>query len=434
MDLVESLRMAVSTIKAHKVRSILTTLGVLIGVTAVLGNVAMAKGFNAFLDEEIRGLGANFVAIQSPQGGVVTGGGLQSGEEQYFDEHTYETLSDLPHVEGATAGRGALGTVRYMDEEKDLVVSGVKHGYWEARDIEILEGDSLGHQDKFTAVVSKPVVEEEFKKPIVVFSTIEITLRTDTQEEVTEEFKVRGICGELGEFNPMEIDVYIPISTFNDMTDEEGYTDIGLFAEDEDHVGAVKMEAIKTLDRLLKVEPKRTFEREVTQEEVNPLTGGFKAEEAVAEERENYTITSQDDVLTFAHNISSTFNLLFIGIASISLLVGGIGIANIMLVTVAERTREIGVMKAVGAKNRDVLLLFLLEAGLIGLIGGAVGLGFGHLFAQILVPALLDIKGILPLEWVGIALGLSFGVGVTSGFYPALRASRMDPVEALSYE
>lgn len=421
--------MALGTLNSHKLRSFLTILGVLIGVTAVLTNVAMVKGFNAFFQEEIKGLGANFVSIQA--------GTSQFQENVEFEEYFFDTLKNLPHVEKATAGRGDYGTVEYMGEKNDLFISGVKTGYFKARSLKILEGSALTQQDKHSVVVSRPLAEEDFKNPIIVNSTIKIILRKDSGETVTEEFKVTGICEKLGEYSPIQIDAYIPISTFNDMLGEEGYTNIGLFAVNQDHVDTVKRETVKTLDRLLKIEPETTFPEKVSKgekERRSPTAVGAEAEEAITEKREKYRITTQSSVLDFISSITSTLNLVFLGIASISLLVGGIGIANIMLVTVSERTREIGVMKAVGAKNRDVLILFLLESGLMGLLGGVIGLGLGYFFSQTLVPAIMGIKGIIPLSWIGISLGISFTVGVVSGLYPAWRAAKMDPVEALSYE
>lgn len=111
-----------------------------------------------------------------------------------------------------------------------------------------------------------------------------------------------------------------------------------------------------------------------------------------------------------------------------------LGIANIMLVTVKERTREIGVMKAVGAKNRHILLSFLFEAGMLGLLGGLAGLIISLVATRTIIPMIMDIPGILPPEWIAISLGLSFLIGVLSGLYPALNAAKMDPVKALSYE
>ena len=151
-------------------------------------------------------------------------------------------------------------------------------------------------------------------------------------------------------------------------------------------------------------------------------------------ETEGIPITTQADVLSISNNITSMIQLALVAIAGISLLVGGIGIANVMLVTVAERTREIGVMKAVGAKNRHVLAAFLFEACVLGLLGGILGLAIAAAVSFTVVPLLFDVSGSLPLEWAAIAIGICLAISVLSGLYPALRASRMDPVEALRSE
>ncbi len=439
MDPIEIFRMAVDTIRAHKLRSVLTTLGVLIGVGAVLTNIAMVNGFDAFFQEEISNLGANFVQIQAGGSFQNQGGG---GEDEYFEEHIYETLRRLPNLDGATAYRETIGTIEYRGGEKDVLVRGVKAGYLQATETPLVQGASIGEQDKFTAVINREIQRYTFSRQMAVGSTFTLSLTSDlTQRE--EEFRVKGIYESqqsmvMGGGGIMET-IYIPISTMNDMLNEQGYTSIGLYAESSEKVDEVEKDAQRTLDRLLRLEPTRSageIEREETEGE-SGIFGGEGTSQQLQEmggEREEYSIISSQEILDFARNISSTIELLFIGVASISLLVGGIGIANIMLVTVSERTQEIGVMKAVGAKNLDVLTIFLLEAGLIGLIGGIIGLGFSYIASIYMVPLIIGFVGIIPLTWIGIALGLSFAIGVISGLYPAWRAANMDPVEALSYE
>ncbi len=285
-----------------------------------------------------------------------------------------------------------------------------------------------------------------FDRPMAIGSTVELNL-VSADVQVTEEFKVKGVKGGGGgsmfsSAGGMMSVVFIPISTMNDLMGKEGYTSIGLYAEASEYVDSVQKSASTTLDRQLRLPPLRNTGEKKKEEDTGG--GGFASQEAMEQrseqfqsmmgERDAYSIISSQEILGFAEEISSAIELLFVGIASISLLVGGIGIANIMLVTVSERTREIGVMKAVGAKNWDVLMIFLIEAGLIGLIGGSIGLGFAFGASKTVIPQLIGFPGVIPLEWVGISLGLSFAIGVLSGLYPAWRAAQMDPVEALSYE
>lgn len=435
--------MAADTIQGHKLRSVLTTLGVLIGVGAVLTNVSMMGGFDLFFREQLAGMGANFVQIQA---GDPFQREMPGGEEAYFEEHIFESLRRLPHLSGATASRDAMATLKYRGGEEQVLVRGVRPGYFGAVGTEISEGTNFGPQDEYMVIVSKDLKNYTFPRPMAIGTTLDIDLMT-ADVQVSGEFKVKGVYESGGSMLSTTTEsfmptIYIPASTMNDMLNKEGYTSIGLYADTAEAVDLVQEEARQTLDRQLRLPPlRKTTTVNKPKEEGG---GGYLSQQAIEErqqefesmmgERDEYAIITSQEILGFAQEVSSAIELLFIGIASISLLVGGIGIANIMLVTVSERTREIGVMKAVGAKNLDVLMIFLIEAGLIGLIGGSVGLGFAYGASYTVIPYLLGFPGVIPIQWVAIALGLSFGIGVLSGLYPAWRAAQMDPVEALSYE
>ncbi len=435
--------MATDTIQAHKLRSMLTTLGVLIGVGAVLSNVAMLGGFDAFFEEQLESMGANFVQIQA---GDPVERQLSGGEEFYFEEHIFESLSRIPNLRAATASRETMASVKFRGGEERVLVRGVKPGHFEALGMEFIEGTGFGSQDDYVIVVDEEFKEYTFPRPMAVGSMLDVTLMS-TGVQASERFKVKGVFesegGGMFDTGAMMGTVYIPISTMNDMLGKEGYTSIGLYATDSELVDTVQEDAMNIIDRQLRLPPIREAEIEEPKSE-DGGSGGFLSSEAMEEqasefqsllgEREEYSIITSQEILGFANEISSAIELLFIGIASISLVVGGIGIANIMLVTVSERTQEIGVMKAVGAKNEDVLMIFLLEAGLIGLIGGLIGLGVAFGAAKTFIPYFIGFQGVIPISWVGIAMGLSFAVGVISGLYPAWRAAQMDPVEALSYE
>lgn len=422
MDPLELFRMAVDSVFAHKLRSILVTLGILIGITAVLGNAAMVKGFQAYFEQEIQTLGSNFVTI--------TAGArysrLTATQREDLGEHIFDSLSRLPHVEKATAARDTWGTIKYMGEEEDVIVTGVEPGYLETKNRDMLLGSPIVPQDRFNAVVSDSVMRGSSNTPMCLMCPFEITVTVDG-EEVTEKFRVKGVVEEPQSLLGIGA-VYLPISTLNSMLGKEGYTEITLTASDIEQVDVVEEEAREMMDRLLQVEPHR--ELDIPQED-----GSFSMfPQLVEEEPEEYYIVTQVDIIDISNEITSRIQLALVAIAGISLLVGGMGIANVMLVTVGERTREIGIMKAVGAKNRHVLILFLLEAGLIGLTGGILGLAIAAAASYTLVPLLMNVPGVLPGEWAGIALGISLSIGVLSGLYPALRASRMAPVDALRYE
>lgn len=422
MDPLELFRMAVDSIIAHKLRSLLVTLGILIGVAAVLGNASMVEGFQAYFEKEMQALGTNFVTI--------TAGGrfsqISGGQRTDLDEHLFESLRRLPHVEKATAARETWGTMKFMGEEEDVIVVGAEPGYLVAKNRNILLGSALTLQDRYNGVVGESAMSGSSNTPMCLMCPFEITLTVDN-EEVTQQFRVKGIVEE--PLASLGIGyVYLPISTLNSMLGEEGYTEITLTASDIEYVGVVEQEAREMLDRLLKVEPHR--EPDIEQQDGTFWLLPLPEEE----ETEEYSITTQEDIIDISNEVTWRIQMALVAIAGISLLVGGIGIANVMLVTVGERTREIGIMKAVGAKNRHVLVLFLLEAGLIGLAGGIVGFVIAAAMSYTLIPLLMNVPGLVPWEWATIALGISMSIGVLSGLYPALRASRMAPVEALRYE
>jgi putative ABC transport system permease protein len=313
-----------------------------------------------------------------------------------------------------------------MGKDEEVVVLGVEPGYLTARERNVTVGDKLVLQDRYNAVITNTVMDEFDHRPFTLMAPFELTLSVNGRE-LSEKFRVKGVVEEVQSFG-MGV-IYIPIKTLNELMETDGYTEISLFAADTDHVERVKREAMAMLDRLFKVPAGQ--ELDGVQEEESffglplPLAEG---------EREEYKITTQADILEVSEEISGMIQLAVVAIAGISLLVGGIGIANVMLVTVAERTREIGVMKAVGGKNRQILTMFLFESAIIGLFGGLIGLGIAALAAYTLTPVLMGVPGALPMEWAGIGIGISLAIGVLSGLYPALRASRMDPVQALRTE
>lgn len=425
MDPVTLLKMAVESITAHKLRSFLVTLGILIGITAVLVNAALVQGFQNYFEQQIQALGSNFVTVQP--GSAYGMLGATTEENDLLAPYLYDSLRHLPYVEEATADRSTFGTIKYMGEEANVLVMGVEPGFLETMNREMLAGESLTAQDSFNAVIGDSVLSSFHGRSLVLMSHFELTIMVNNQE-VTEKFRVKGVVKEPEPGFGMGI-IYVPIKTLNSMMGNEGYSAIVLTTPDAKYIDTIKLEAQQMLNLLLKVRPEQQI---ATEEESEKIFGIFPV--AFQTHTEEYKITTQEDVLSISNNITSVIQIALVAIAGISLLVGGIGIANVMLVTVSEKTREIGVMKAVGAKNRHVLISFLFEAGVIGLLGGILGMAIAAAFSFIVVPLLFGVPGALPLEWTGIALGICLAISLLSGLYPAIRASRMDPVEALRSE
>jgi len=424
MDPATLFMMAVESITAHKLRSSLVTLGILIGITAVLINAAMVQGFRTYFEQQIQVLGSNFVNIRPGSSPGLLDSPLE--EEDLLEPYLFSSVRRLPYVEGATASRSAYATIKYMGEEANVFIVGAEPGYLEAMNREMLTGEPLTIQDSFNAVLADSVLSSLPRRTFSLMSHFELTIVVNGKE-MSEKFRVKGIVKE---FDPgLGIGtIYVPIRTLNYMMGNEGYTAITLIAADFKYIDTVKEEAQQMLDRLLKIRPEQQIAAQEENEDIFGFPAPFEAE------KKEYRITTQADVLNIADNVTSMIQSALVAIAGISLLVGGIGIANVMLVTVAERTREIGVMKAVGAKNRHVLAAFLFEACVLGLLGGILGLAIAAAVSFTVVPLLFDVSGSLPLEWAAIAIGICLAISVLSGLYPALRASRMDPVEALRSE
>ncbi len=416
--------MAAESIAAHKLRSSLVTLGILIGVTAVLANACMVEGFQDYFEQQMQALGSNFVTIRPATSIGLLGPQLEEGD--LLERYLFDSVRRLPHVDYATASRTSYGTINYAGQEEDVVVIGAEPGYLEARNREMLLGEPLSPQDRFNAVVGHSVMSSAARRPALM-SRFHLTITVDGTE-VTNDFRVKGMVKDPEPGFGIGL-IYIPIRTLDNMLGDEGYTDISLFAANTDDIDLVEEEAREMLDRVLRVPPETALG---TTEEAAQFFGIPLP--LAEEERGDYSITSQADVLSISKEISGMIQLALVAIAGISLLVGGIGIANVMLVTVAERTREIGVMKAVGAKNRQILLAFLFEAAVIGMLGGILGLVIAAAAAYTLIPLLFEVPGTLPIEWAAVAIGISLTISLLSGLYPAVRASAMEPVDALRTE
>jgi putative ABC transport system permease protein len=418
-------KMAVESITAHKLRSSLVTMGVLIGITAVLVNAALVQGFRNYFQQQIQTLGSNFVIIQpgSSYGPL----GTTTKENDLLQPYLFDTVRRLPYVDAATADRETFGTLSYMGEQENVIVVGIEPGFFETTNREMLAGAALTSQDTYNAVLAESVLSYLSQRSFVLMSNFDLTI-TVNNKSVTEKFRVKGIVKQAQPDIGMGI-LYIPIKTLNSMMGQQGYTAITLTTADVNNIDTVKVEAQQMLDQVLKVPPQQEIG---TEEQTKELFGIVPA--PFQSQNKPYVITTQADVLDISNKITSMIQLALVAIAGISLLVGGIGIANVMLVTVRERTREIGVMKAVGAKNRHVLIAFLFESCVIGLLGGILGMAVATAASFISIPLLFHVAGLVPWMWAIIAIGICLTISVLSGLYPALSASRMDPVEALRSE
>lgn len=278
------------------------------------------------------------------------------------------------------------------------------------------EGSFLTDKDIYSAVLGYDLAKEEFGRSISHRSSVDIAFRQEDGTLVIKKFKVKGILEDsketiVGGDGSTDMIVYIPISTMNEMTGEKDYGAFFAMAESSENIGSISKDVDKRLARSFGIS-----ERDLNNEDAKP-----------------YTVFDQADVLEETGALGKALSTFLLVLALISLFVGSIGIMNIMLVTVTERTREIGIMKSVGYSSSNILSLFLLESIMVSSLGGLLGTAIGGFGAYILEEA-LKLPPVFPFKLIEIGILISVLVGVGAGLYPARKAANMNPVDALRYE
>lgn len=401
MPFYELFMTALDTLLANKLRAFLTTLGVIIGVLSVILLVSLGEGARTYLGETFAGMGSNLLQV-SP--GRRETKGFGSPPVGTVHKLTREDELALKHrgyaIDGVTGVVNGGGTIRYLNRRRDTFVLGVGARFDEIRQMRVDQGRFFAEEDidahRRFVVLGRTVVSELFGEENPLGKVIKVA---------DGEFRIIGIMEHKGNTLGFDLDdlVLVPSTTAMDLFAVDGLTNLLVRARDKANVEPAVEEITSILRR--------------------------RHNDVV-----DFTVVSQDDMLATVNGIMATMSLVLIAIASISLVVGGIGIANIMLVSVRERTREIGVRRAVGAKKHHILLQFLLESVVISLLGGLIGLSLGALIIFLARLAVPDLPISLSVNIVLTAVGFSAAVGVLSGVVPAQRASNLDPVEALRYE
>ncbi len=402
MNMAELFLTALDTIRASKLRAFLTTLGVIIGVLAVILLVALGEGVRQYIGDTFASMGAN--VLQITPGKRDTKGGMMAPMSGVAHKLTPEDEQAVVHrvftVDGVSGIVQGSATLRYQGRRRDAMALGVGDRFSDIRNMHVDAGRFFSEEDiaahRRYAVIGRVIEQELFGDENPLGKTLKIN---------DAEYRVIGILEHRGNSLGFDLDdlALIPCTSALDLYALQGYSTLMVRARDKANTQA----AIDDITEVLK----RRHNNQV-----------------------DFTIVSQDDLLATVNAIMSMMTGVLLAIASIALVVGGIGIANIMLVSVRERTREIGVRRAVGATRNTILMQFLVEAIVIASLGGLVGLGLG---AGIIGLARLAMPG-LPVQlspWIVFtALGFAGAVGVLSGVIPARSAARLDPVEALRYE
>jgi putative ABC transport system permease protein len=401
MDVRESMHVAVEALLSNKVRSSLTMLGVIIGVLAVILLVSIGEGARKYISKELEGLGSNILIIT--QGKTETSGSIMMAATGTTHKLTYDDSKALKKRCWAVTDTVpvVLGTsrVKFTNRGRDTTVIGVSPEFERVRNMHVETGSFIGQTDVDTnrkvAVLGRVVKKELFGEENSLGSVIVIG---------DSRYRVVGVMAHKGVTLGVDMDdvVFIPVTSGQDLFDT---------------------------DRLFEV-----LAKVGRAEDMDTAKGQIKdVLKKRHDNKEDFTITDQGAMLSVMDKIMNIMTAVLAGIAGISLVVGGIGIMNIMLVSVRERTREIGVRKAVGATSRDIMVQFLIEAVTLSLFGGAIGIALATGLAYIL-SAVSPLPTSISLWSIALAFTFSAAVGVFFGVYPAMKASKLDPIEALRYE
>ena len=403
------LRVAVSSLTAHTMRTVLTMLGIVIGVAAVIALVAAGTGAQAQVVSQFQSLGSNLVTVTALSNFGFSQGGLQQSSRTLTMNDVNAIKSLATSVSQVAPLYSANATVTYGGSTTSTTINGVTEEYATVRNTTVTRGRFLTQEDNdnvaMVVVLGTSVVEDLFGNSEV--NAIGETVRINRQN-----YEVIGVLKSKGQSGPQNQDdvIIMPLRT-----------------------AQLKLGGAGTITlRSINLQVRTAEEMDLAQAQVTAI---LRTLHGLATGADNdFLVQNQADILSSVAETSGTFTTLLGSIAAISLLVGGIGIMNIMLVSVTERTREIGLRKAVGAKRGDILVQFLTEAIVMSALGGVVGVALGVVGAQIITPLLGSSQAVVTSQSVVLALAVSLAIGVFFGLYPANRAASLNPIDALRYE
>jgi putative ABC transport system permease protein len=401
MRIVATVKIALRALRRNKMRSLLTMLGIIIGVGAVIGSVSLTSGATQQVEDQVSSLGESVVTVFS---GNFTSGGMRGGwgSAPTLTVEDTKAITSIPDVVAVSPEVRDREQVLANGLNWNTQVMGESPDYPQIRNWSVATGSMFGDQDVRSlakvAVIGQTVVDELFPNEDPLGQTIRIR---------NLPFKIVGVLAAKG---------------FN------------LFGQDQDDIVVVPYTS--HMHRITA----RTFVNDILVEAANDkvidkvqndITDLLLARHRSKEQ--DFTVRNQVELMQAVTATSRAMGFLLAGVAAVSLIVGGIGIMNIMLVSVTERTREIGIRMAVGARAQDILIQFLIEAVTLSLIGGTIGIAGGMAFS-LAVAHLKGMPAITPVLWIAVAFFSSGLIGVLSGFYPAWKASKLDPIDALRYE
>jgi putative ABC transport system permease protein len=405
LRLLDAIPPAAESLRANKGRSLLTILGIVIGVAAVITIVALGQSVQAYITGEIRGLGTNVLSVSpgsTQSSGIRAGAGTSSSLKEADADAIARQVPGIARLSPVVSGPAQ---VIADGNNWQTGVQAVRPERLQIQNWEIAQGSFFSEEDN-----------EAARNVILLGQTVSTNLFPDGSSPIGRQvrirnvpFVVRGVLAQKGTGpGPDQNDaVMIPFKTGQiRLFGSTSVNEISIQVADADQMAETSAEITAMLRARHRLGP---------------------------DQADDFTIRSFNDLLSTITNVTGTLTLFLSGIAGISLLVGGIGIMNIMLVSVTERTREIGIRMAVGARASDILAQFLSEAMVLSLFGGVVGVVLGVAVAAA-VQSFVGWEILIPIRAVVIAVGFSASIGIFFGIYPAHRASRLDPIEALRHQ
>lgn len=413
MTLWQGFLTAIESLTGNKMRSGLTILGIVIGVAAVIALVSIGRGAQAQITAQIQSVGTNLVFVRPgsiQQGGVASG----AGSAGTLTEADAEALYNASNVIGVAPQMDGRAQIAYLGQNANTRIVGVTPDYAMVMNFQLADGEFVSSANmvgrSLVAVLGSAVADRLFGG---VGGAVGQSVRLNGQP-----YRVIGVLVSKGGsgFGNQDDQVLVPLTTArtrltggNNFRGANVINTINIQVDDAANMAT----AIESITAILR-------------ERHNTDVGS-----------DDFTVQNQQDILATATQVTDTLTLFLAGIAAISLLVGGIGIMNIMLVSVTERTREIGVRKALGARHSDILYQFLVESAVLSLVGGLIGVAIGWGIALLVAQIQIGTSSITPAveaDAVLLALGFSVAVGLFFGLYPANRAATLEPVEALRHE
>ena len=405
MRIFATFRIALRALRRNKMRTVLTMLGMIIGVGAVIASVSITSGAKQQVEQQISSLGENMLLVFP---GSFSSSGARLGWGNWHSLQLSDALAIQTQLQGVTAVSPENRTRTQViagNQNWNTSVQGESPEYLQIRQWPLAEGSIFDDQQVRAAakvcVIGRTVAQQLFPNEDALGKAVRIR---DVPCQIIGVLQPKGL-------SPMGSDqddiVIVPYSTAEKRINRETWVDTIL-------VQAVSQVAMP-----------------IVEQEITSLL--VQRHHLKAEGERDFIVRSQEDIAQAATTTARVMGVLLAGVAAVSLIVGGIGIMNIMLVSVTERTREIGIRMAVGARGGDILVQFLIEAVTLSIIGGGIGIGSGMGISH-LVSSVTHWPILTPTLWIGIACVSSAGIGIVSGFYPAWKASKLDPIEALRYE